>query len=168
MASGKVGGPCKLLLVCLTLTKPCEVYTVTTVTLESVPWCYVHPRTDHATFRPAWNVHWEFWPLWHLDPVTFYYCDASPPIWYVQGTNVHSPQSWTFCHCVRVSTVFFLDCERMSTFLWSEMWTFCHMSPGKGGHVALKSAIPQVYFCCAAMQKLGFQRRNWTPGALNF
>ncbi len=30
----------------------------------------------------------------------------------------------------------------------------------KGGHVVLKSESPQVYFCCAAMQILGLQKRS--------
>ncbi len=29
--------------------------------------------------------------LWQMDPVTFYYCDTSPPIWHIQVTNVHPP-----------------------------------------------------------------------------
>ncbi len=58
---------------------------------EGVPWHYVHPQTDHVTFRPTPYVHptfhplWQFtivtiWPLkilllWQIDPMTIYYCD---------------------------------------------------------------------------------------------
>ncbi len=54
--------------------------------------------------------------LWQMDPVTFYYWDTSSPIWYVQVTYVHPPKSRTFCHCNRMSTFFYLDCDRTSTF----------------------------------------------------
>ncbi len=77
-----------------------------------VLWCYAHPRTDHVTIWPAWNIntHWTFpllWHtllLWHFDLVTFYYCDTLPPLWY--------------CHFVTVldDHLVYLDCDRMSTF----------------------------------------------------
>jgi hypothetical protein len=52
-----------------------------------------------------------------MDPVTFYYCDTWSPIWFIQVTNIHpSPKSWTFSHCNRTSTFFYLDCDRTSTF----------------------------------------------------
>jgi hypothetical protein len=122
--------------------------------LKLVPWHYVHPQTDHATFRPTpyghptfrplWQfttVHfdpitfyycdrWTQWQfttvtlrplyillLWQMDPVTIYYCDTSPPIRYIQVTNVTPPKSRMFCHCNRMSTFFYLDCDRTSTFV---------------------------------------------------
>ncbi len=58
-----------------------------------VPWHYVHPQTDRATFQPTPYVHKIFcplWPfstvtlqpcniflLWHSDSVTIFYCDTS-------------------------------------------------------------------------------------------
>ncbi len=66
-----------------------------------------------------------------MDPVTFSYCDTSSPIRYVQVTNVHPPLK-----VVRFVTVI----GRPPFFTWivtgrpllllSEMWTFCHRSPG--------------------------------------
>jgi hypothetical protein len=38
---------------------------------------------------------------------------------------------------------------------------------GKGGHVALKSTSPHVYFGCAHNANLGFQKRNCALCALN-
>ncbi len=59
----------------------------------TVPWRYVHPQTDHVTFRPTPYVHPTFHPLWQftivtirppnilllwqIDPMTIYYCDNS-------------------------------------------------------------------------------------------
>jgi hypothetical protein len=97
-----------------------------------VPWRYVHPQTDHVTFRPARYVHWTFRPLWQFTTVTlrhpfililwhfvtlfFYYCDTLTPCYCVQVTNVHPPKSWTFCYCIRTSTYFYLECDMASTF----------------------------------------------------
>jgi hypothetical protein len=60
-----------------------------------VPWRYVHPQNDHATFRPTPYFHptfrplWQFttvklrplniFRLWQMDTVTIYYCDNSTP-----------------------------------------------------------------------------------------
>ncbi len=54
-------------------------YTYYTADLP-VPWCYVHPQTDHATFWPTPYVHTTFCHcdnllLWHFGPLTFYHCD---------------------------------------------------------------------------------------------
>ncbi len=61
--------------------------------VQMVPWRYVHPQTDHVTFRPTPYVHPTFCPLWqfstatlrpcdifllwHSDSVTIFYCDTS-------------------------------------------------------------------------------------------
>jgi hypothetical protein len=56
-------------------------------------------------------------PLNILTTEPFYYCDTlPPPSQYVQVTNVYPPKSCTFCHCVRMSTFFHLECDRTSTF----------------------------------------------------
>ncbi len=77
-------------------------------------------------------VHWTFRPLWQFTNWTFQpsdnlHCDTSAPIWYTQVTNIHPPQSWSFCHCVKTSTFFYLDCDMMSTLpLQPKMWAFGH------------------------------------------
>ncbi len=74
------------------------------------------------------SIHCDNLLLWHFDPLTFYYCDGwtqwnfttatlGPLFGRVQVTNIRPPlKSWTFCHCNRTSTYFYLDCDRMSTF----------------------------------------------------
>ncbi len=112
---------------------------------EVVPWWIIHPQYNHQTFWPAWNVYptndccdvlllWHFTTatlqpcnvllLWHFDPIMFYFCDISTPIWYIQKLTSTLLQRWTSCHCVRTSTFFFyLDCIWRPLFLWSKMWT---------------------------------------------
>ncbi len=99
---------------------------------KTVPWHYVHPQTDHVTFWPTWYIHPTFRPLWQfttvtlrpfnilplrqMDPVTFYYCDTSSLIQYIQVTKHPPSKSRTFCHYNRMSTYFWLDCDRTSIF----------------------------------------------------
>ncbi len=74
--------------------------------------------------------------LLHFHPVMFYYCNISTPVWYVQETDVRPASKvdvmsrWTSCHCVRISTFFYLDFDRTSYFSLKQMWTFCHKSLG--------------------------------------
>jgi hypothetical protein len=95
---------------------------------EVVPWWIIHPQNNHQTFWPAWNVYptndccdvlllWHFTTatlqpcnvllLWHFDPIMFYFCDISTPIWYIQKLTSTLLLRWTSCHCVRTSTFFF-------------------------------------------------------------
>ncbi len=51
--------------------------------------------------------------LWHFTTVTLH---PPPPFYTSRKLTSTPPQSWTFCHCVRTSSFFYLDCESKSTF----------------------------------------------------
>jgi hypothetical protein len=53
-----------------------------------------------------------------MEPVTFYYCDASPPPQHVQVTNVQPPPPLKVGNFVIVigCPLFYLDCDKTSTF----------------------------------------------------
>jgi hypothetical protein len=76
------------------------------------PWRYVHPQTNHVTFRPTPYVHPTFCPLWqfstatlrpcdifllrHSDSVTIFYCDIPSQ----SGRIVRPPQKMDILsHC---------------------------------------------------------------------
>ncbi len=77
-----------------------------------MPRRYVHPQTDHVTFRPARYVHWTNRPLWQFTTVTLRPCDIFL-LWHsdsvtfstvtfrlkVDRLSIH-PKKWTFCHTV--------------------------------------------------------------------
>ncbi len=76
------------------------------------------PTTGHSDPQETeWTFHHcDNLLLWHFHPVTFYYCDTSSPIWYVQVSNVYPPPCWMFSYCVSKFTFFYLDCDRTPTF----------------------------------------------------
>ncbi len=97
--------------------KVCKFYFFTLAFL--VPWRYVHPQTDHATFRPTpFHPLWQFTIvtirplnillLWQMDPVTIYYCDTPTPWHFTTVTDGSSDNLllWqsdplTFYYCDR-------------------------------------------------------------------
>ncbi len=119
----------------------------------SVPWRYVHPQTDHVTFRPTPYIHPTFCPLWqfstatlrpcdifllwHSDSVTIFYCDTST-MWHFATVTFRLCDNFllwhfdlvTFCYCDiltlwQFSTVtFHLKVDGL--FVHPKKWTFCH------------------------------------------
>ncbi len=53
---------------------------------KTVPWRYVHPQTDQATFRPAPYVHPTYCPLWQFSTATLRPCDIFL-LWHSDSDN---------------------------------------------------------------------------------
>jgi hypothetical protein len=81
-----------------------------------VPWRSVHPRTDHATFRPTLSVHPTNRLLWHS-----YTCMIRPGIF-----RPPPLRGGRFVTCDMMSTLLHMLCDIMSTLSWSKIWTVCH------------------------------------------
>ncbi len=90
---------------------------------ERVPWRYVHPQTDHVTFRTTPYVHPTFCPLWqfstatlrpsdifllwHSDSVTIFYCDTST-MWHFSTVTFRLWDNFLLWHFEHV-TFFYCD-----------------------------------------------------------
>jgi hypothetical protein len=76
----------------------------------SVPWRYVHPQTDHVTFRSSecpQNFSLTL-TIYYCDTLTllqFFYCDIMTPNKWI----VRPPQKWTVCHSVKFIHLFVLS-----------------------------------------------------------
>ncbi len=87
-----------------------------------------------------------------MDPVTIYYCDTSSPIRYIQVTNVHPPlKVGRFVTVIGRPPFFTWIVTGRPLLLLSEMWMFCHRSPGsafaclKGGGQNVTMVFNQAF-----------------------